>query len=128
VSVANYSSVLDLLIKAESIEQRVRSLLDDVLQLYEKAAELLNETLAPEISEKFNVDCKFEAETCPDSCFPKFMAYAIIKKVFDDVDDAYEEENRVWGQIDKYLSENYEDLYKHFSVIVLSRFREEEED
>jgi len=114
-----------LLSIAKELERYVDFGIRSMHYTYEKVAEILNETIAPELSKKFDVDCRFEARIEPDITFPELKLYVILKKVFDDVEEAYEEENRVWKMIDDYLSKNYDKLYRYFSVIVFPRFREE---
>jgi len=106
-----------LLSIAKELERFVDFGIRSTYYMYKKAAEILNETIAPELSKKFDVDCRFEARIAQDTTYPELKLYAITKKVFDDIDEAYDEENRVWKMIDDYLSKNYGRLYRYFSVI-----------
>jgi len=115
-----------LLSIAKELERFVDFGIRSTYYAYKKVAEILNETLAPELSEKFDVDCRFEARIAQDTVYPELKLYVILKKVFDDVEEAYEEENRVWKMIDDYLSKNYDKLYRYFSVVVFPRFREDD--
>jgi len=115
-----------LLSIARELERYVDFGIRSTYYTYKKVAEILNETVAPELSEKFDVDCRFEARIAPDTVYPELKLYVILKKVFDDVEEAYEEENRVWKMIDDYLSKNYDKLYRYFSVVVFPRFREDD--
>jgi len=114
-----------LLSIAKELERYVDFGIRSMYYVYKKVAEILNETIAPELSKKFNVDCRFEARIAPDIVYPELKLYVILKRVFDDVEEAYAEENRVWKAINDYLSKNYDKLYSYFSVIVFPRFKEE---
>jgi len=115
-----------LLSIARELERYIDFGIRSTYYMYKKAAEILNETVALELSERFDVDCRFEAWIAQDTAYPELKLYAIMKKVFDDVEEAYEEENRVWKMIDDYLSKNYNRLYRYFSVVVFPRFREDD--
>jgi len=118
-------SVLDLLEMVKCIERCMDSLTKYALQTCRRVAEMLNNTVAPEVSRKFNVDCRFDADIGPDSCFPDIKLYVLSKEEFDDVEEAYKWEDRTWLPIDEYLRENYSEVYKHFSVIVLPRWKDD---
>ncbi|HEC45402.1 MAG TPA: hypothetical protein ENI25_01115 [Epsilonproteobacteria bacterium] len=123
---SEYTYVVSSLKNSKAVIENAKNMILSVLEVYKSAADILNRSLADEISSRFNVDCRFEACIDRDTIVPELKMYVIAKEAYEDINEAYDKETKLWEALDEFMVKYYPKLYQLVCMLVMVRWKEDE--
>ena len=123
---SEYMYVVSLLKNGKAVIENAENMILSVLEVHKSVADILNKSLADEIISRFNVDCRFEACIDHDSIEPELKMYVITKEAYEDINEAYDKETKLWETLDEFMVKYYPELYRLVCMLVMARWKEDE--